>query len=297
VTAPAGRPIVVGVDGSEPARAAIALGAREARLRGRPLHLVHAFIWPLTGVYLGPSPAGPPDGGLAAAADRILAEALAQAGDADPGLAVTGEVVTGAAATVLLEQAERAEMVVLGHRGLGGFAGMLVGSVAVQVTTHSPGPVLIARAPGEPTGPVLVGVDGSPTSDRAVEFAFAEAAARDAELVAVHTWWGPVSRRAGDMLPLVYDADEVHDEGARLLAESLAGWRGRYPDVRIRRDVRRGRPDRTLVELSVDAALLVVGARGRGGFAGLRLGSVSQAVLNHARCPVAIVRHRPIGSD
>lgn len=280
-------PVLVGVDGSEQSRAAIDLGVREARLHGRPLRLVHAFVWPTLDVYIGPSPEGPPDGGLAAEADRVLAEALAYAGDGE--LTVTGEVVTGPPVPVLLDEAQRAELVVLGNRGLGGFTGLLVGSVAVQVSAHATGPVLVARGTLRQDGPVVVGVDPA-ASDEAVEFAFAEAAARGAELVVLHAWSGRLAPEDESELPLVYDASDVQNEQTRQLAESIAGVRSRYPDLDVRLRVRPGRAARALVEASASAQLVVVGARGRGGFSGLLLGSVSQALLHHAECPVAIVR-------
>jgi nucleotide-binding universal stress UspA family protein len=283
-------PVLVGVDGSDASRAAIDLGVREARLRGRPLRLVHAFVWPLLRVHLGPSPEGPPDGGLAAEADRILGEALADARSAGADLAVTGEVIDGAPAPVLLAEARHAELVVLGDRGLGGFTGLLVGSVAVQVAAHAPGPVLVARGEMPEQGPVVVGVDGSADSELAVEFAFQEAAARNAELVALHAWYGSPPRRIEDELPLIYNAEDVQAEQVRQLAEAIAKARSRFPAVTVAEVVRHGRPARTLVEAAAGAQLVVVGARGRGGFTGLLLGSVSQAVLHHAPCPVAIVR-------
>jgi nucleotide-binding universal stress UspA family protein len=286
-------PILVGVDGSGQSLAAIDLGVREARLRGRPLRLVHAFVWPLLGVYVGPSPEGPPEGGLAAEADRLLADALARAGGT--GLTVTGEVVTGPVVPVLLDQARRAELVVLGDRGLGGFTGLLVGSVAVQVAAHAPGPVLVARGTLRDDGPVVVGVDldaEGPRDDPAVEFGFAEAAALGTELLAVHAWSGRLPADTEAELPLIYEPEDVQAEQTRRLAAAIAEAHKRYPEVSVSLRVQPGRAARTLVEASGNAQLVVVGARGRGGFAGLLLGSVSQAVLHHAGCPVAIVRHR-----
>lgn len=289
-------PIVVGVDGSAPSRTATDLAIREARWHGRPLRLVHAFVWPTLGVYVGPSPEGPPDGGLAADADRLLAGELDHATTAAPDLLITGEVVTGAATPILLEEAGRAWLLVLGHRGLGGFAELLLGSVVGQVASHSPCPLLIARGDQRDTGPVVVGVDGS-ASDRAVEYGFAEAAARGAELRLLHSWHGRVPAPVEDELPLIYDAGDVEQAVMRRLSDAVAKVRERYPSVVVRQEVRRGRTARTLVEASGAAQLVVAGARGRGGFAGLLLGSVSQALLHHARCPVAIARtgvdHRP----
>jgi nucleotide-binding universal stress UspA family protein len=290
VTSSETRPVLVGVDGSGSSLAAIDLGVREARLHGRALRLVHAYVWPLLGVYLGPSPAGPPEGGLANEADRVLAAARDRARAADPDLPVTGEVVTGQPVPVLLAEAQRAAQVVLGDRGLGGFTGLLVGSVAVQVAAHAPGPVLVARGTSRTGGPVVVGVDGSPAGAAATEFAFAEAAARGADLLAVHTWFGRLPEEDEQELPLIYDAEDVQAEQARRLAGWLAPVREKFPQVQVRELVRHGRPARALTELSGTAQLVVVGARGRGGFAGLLLGSVSQAVLHHAGCPVAIIR-------
>jgi nucleotide-binding universal stress UspA family protein len=284
------RPIVVGVDGSEPGRVAVALAVRQARLHGRPLRLVHAFIWPTLGVHVGPSPEGPPEGGLAAEADRLLAEALAHARTADPDLDITGEVVAGAPVPVLLAEARHASLVVLGSRGLGGFTGLLVGSVAVQLAAHSPGPVLVARGEQRERGPVVVGVDGSPTSREALGFALGEAAVRGTELIALNTWWGRLPERTEDELPLVYDASDVEATQASMLSAAVAGQRARFPGVNVRERVRHARAAHALVTASETAQLVVVGARGRGGFSGLLLGSVSQALLHHARCPVAIVR-------
>ncbi|HEY8452355.1 MAG: universal stress protein [Micromonosporaceae bacterium] len=282
-------PIVVGVDGSDAGRAAIDLAVTEARLHRRPLRLVHAFVWPILGVYTGPSPEGPPDGGLAADAERLLAESLDHARRAGPDLTVTGEIVTGAAAPVLLDEADRAWLLVLGSRGLGGFVGLLVGSVTVQVASHVRRPLLVARGRRRDDGPVVVGVDG-PASAAAVEFAFAEAEARGAELVAVHAWYGDLPEEVEEKLPLIYDAADVTEALRARLSEWVAEARGRHPGVRAREEVRNGRPAKTLVEASREAQLVVVGARGRGGFAGLLLGSVSQALLHHAECPVAVVR-------
>lgn len=286
-------PVVVGVDGSASARAAVALGVSEARRHQRPIRLVHAFVWPIFGVPLGPAPSGPADAGLRADAERVLADAIAHASALDPQVPVSGEVVEGTAAPVLLAEAGRAAMTVVGNRGLGGFAGLLLGSVASQVAAHAPGTVLVAR--GQPTseGPVVVGVDGSDSAAAALDFAFVEADTRGADLLAITTWYGRLSAQTVDRLPLIYDASDVTAEFDRLLESALADARQRVPaaaQVPVRHEVHHGRAARTLVEASTTAQLVVVGARGGGGLAGLRLGSVSQAMLHHAECPVAIVR-------
>jgi nucleotide-binding universal stress UspA family protein len=166
----------------------------------------------------------------------------------------------------------------------------------VQVSAHADCPIVVALGDEERhAGPVVVGVDGSPLSDLAIGFAVEEAALRGAELVAVHAWNQPVSTGPGDMMPLVYDEEALRSDEERVFAESVAGWSERYPEVPVTRIVR-GRPARVLVAESETAQLVVVGALGRGGFTGLILGSVSQAVLHHSHCPLAIVRHDQ-GSD
>jgi nucleotide-binding universal stress UspA family protein len=284
-------PVVVGVDGSASSLVAVDLAAREAAARKRPLCIVHAFIWPYLNVPLDPSPYGPPEGGFRNEAKRILAAAYVRASAAAPGVEIDGELVTGDAAAVLIERSHSAALVVLGDRGLGGFTGLLVGSVAVQVAAHATGPIIVTRGTADPTAPVLLGVDGSPVNDPAVGFAFEAAALRGVPIVALHAWSHPVATGPGDMLPLAYDIADVEAEETRVLAEALAGWHEKFPDVIVHRTVVHGSPRKALIEASHHAQLAVVGSRGRGGFTGLLLGSVSQAMLHHAACPVAVVPH------
>jgi nucleotide-binding universal stress UspA family protein len=281
--------VVVGVDGSPSSLAAVDVAASRARLRRMRLRIVHAFIWPELGAPLGPSPYGPPEGGLLNDAERLLAAAVERAHRAAPDVDVDAVLVTGGAAAVLVEESREAALVVVGDRGLGGFTGLLVGSVAVQLAAHGHGPTLVVRGRPGPSGPVVLGVDGSPVASGAVVKAFEEASLRGAELVAVHAWLDPVPVQAGDVLPVLYDVAEVEAQEARLLAEALAGCRELYPEVTVREELVRASARTCLVEQSAAAQLLVVGTRGRGGFAGLLLGSVSQAALHHADCPVLVV--------
>ncbi|MEO3778945.1 universal stress protein [Micromonospora sp. B11E3] len=285
-----GAAVVVGVDGSEPARRAIRLAAAEATRRRLPLRVVHGFIWPLLRVPVGPPRDAPSGGGLRPQAERLVAQAVAEAEAAAPGVRVTGEVVDGEAAAVLVGESPTAAMIVLGDRGLGGFAALVVGSVAGQVTAYAECPVLVARGAERTDGPVVVGVDGSALSRAAVRFAADEAAVRGAPLRAVHAYRHPASAGPGDMQPLVHDPDLLRGEEDRVLAGALTGLAERYPRVPVERVVAHARPVAALTEASRAAQLLVVGARGHGEFTGLLLGSVSHAVLHHADCPVAVVR-------
>ncbi|MDV9192164.1 universal stress protein [Streptomyces sp. SR27] len=284
----AGGHVLVGVDGSESALRAVETAAQEARSHGAALSVVHAFVWPLLHVPLGPSAYGPPGGGLRQQAQDIVDTAVARARACAPEVDVTGEVIEGEPLTVLATRSRSAALAVVGSRGAGAFTGLLVGSVAVHLAAHAACPVLVVRGRERPSGPVLLAVDGSADSDAAVEFAFAEAAARGAELLAVHAWT-PTTGPA-DLTPLFHGTEEIRGEEGRVLDGALAAAVARRPGLPVERRLVRGRTRPVLLAESADAQLVVTGARGRGGFAGLLLGSVSQALLHHAECPVAVVR-------
>jgi nucleotide-binding universal stress UspA family protein len=288
-------PVVVGVDGSPAGLAAVAVAAREARMRGTGLRVVHAFFWPMMRVPLEPSSMGPPDGGLRNQADRVVEEALGHAREVAPDVVAEGTVVTGDTLPVMAEESRGAALAVVGSRGLGAFVGLLLGSTGVHLAAHGHCPVLVVRGAGDPAreGPVVAGVDGSPSGDAAIEFAFAEAAMRGSGLVAVHAWSPWKAEAPAPQDPAAPHASRAGDLAAneeRVLAEALAGRQERYPDVPVERKVLRDGPREALIEASREASLVVVGARGRGGFTGMLLGSVSQALLHHADCPVAVVR-------
>lgn len=293
-----GGPILVGVDGSDSALEAVRWAAREAERRGTGLRLVQAFGWP-AGRHLG-QPAVGVDyrETMRRLAGEQVAAAAAAVAEVSPGLVVEQVVETGYPIPVLLAGARSAQLVVVGDRGLGGVTGLLVGSVATGLVAQAACPVVVVRetsrgATGPVEGPVVVGVDGSPTSEAALAFAFDAAAARRVPLVAVHTWWDLVVDPA--MAPLL-DWEAIEGDEHQLLAERLAGWGEKYPDVRVRRVVTRDRPAHALVRQTDGAQLVVVGSRGRGGLTGLLFGSVSHAVLHRARCPVAVVRPDGAGS-
>ncbi|NKQ51796.1 universal stress protein [Amycolatopsis sp. K13G38] len=289
--------ILVGVDGSASALRAARWAAQEAARRNMPVHLFHACVLPP----LGPHTAAVTEAGIVEAlieqGHQWLREARREAWDAAPGVQVQTDLRVGAAAQELINESARARLVVLGSRGLGGFAGMLVGSVAVGVAAHGDCPVIVVRGrlpEDEPPtgGPIVVGVDGSAISDDAVEFAFEEAGLRAVPLIAVHTWLDISVAETWSTPPFDVDLDAIEADERRLLAERMAGWREKYPDVELRQEVVRDRPLRGLLAQAEGAQLIVVGSRGRGAFTGMGLGSTSQALLHHSECPVAVVRPR-----
>lgn len=283
------QPIVVGVDGSESATQAVRWAAREAARRQAPLLLVHAcstvpVVTP-PGVTL---PRSYHDAMLEQGT-QWLSDAAEAATAAAPDARVRTELPNGFAAEQLIGRSASAQLVVLGSRGLGGFTGMVVGSIAVAVVTHGHCPVVVVRgvAATDPPSelPVAVGVDGSPASDAAVRFAFDAAAARGVPVVAVHTWMDVALGVEWDAV----DWERIEAQEHPLLAERLATARERHPGVPVQRVVTQDRPARTLLEVAQHAQLVVVGSRGRGGFRGLLLGSTSQALIYHSPCPVAVV--------
>ncbi|RQX00988.1 universal stress protein [Micromonospora inaquosa] len=282
--------VVVGVDGSEPALRAVRLAATEAARQHRPLRVVHGFIWPLLRVPVSPAPDAPPGGGLRHRAEELVEAAVNEAEATAPGLSISGEIIDGEAAAVLVGESPTAALIVLGDRGLGGFSALVVGSVAVQVAAYADCPVLVARGTQRPDQPVLVAVDGSDASRRAADVAAEMAVSLGVPLVAVHAYRHPGSSGPGDMQPLVYDEAKLHREQERMLAGWLTGLTEDHRGLRLTCQATRGRPGTVLAEASRSAQLAVVGGRGRGEVTGLLLGSVSQSMLHHAHCPVMVVR-------
>ncbi|AHH96945.1 universal stress protein [Kutzneria viridogrisea] len=281
--------ILVGVDGSAHALHAVRWAAREATTRGLGLKVVHAYAVPAMQL------STVAHAQIVAEARKCLVEAVDVVRGEHPGLAVSVDLKAKAPVRALVEESAAARMVVLGSRGLGGFTGLLVGSTSVGVAATARCPLVLVRGatadtPPPGRGPVVVGVDGSPASEAALEFAYETAALHDAELVAVHTW-SDLMLAWGESIPLPesdWFAQQAHEH--RVLAERLAGWAQKYPDVVVHRVVHQDRPVRRLLAESANARLLVVGARGRGGFTGMLVGSTSQALLHHTRCPLAVVR-------
>ncbi|XVQ90021.1 universal stress protein [Microbispora siamensis] len=283
-------PIVVGVDGSTPSLQAAGWAGQEAELRGAPLRIVYATLrWPYY-VPLVPQPASwGPD--AEAAARAVLDQATVHARAGRPHLAVSAEIVDGAAAEALVAAAEGAQLIVVGNRGRGGFAELLLGSVSRYVTARAPCPVAVVRQMGEGgRDEITVGVTGHPDQEPVLEFAFREAALRHAGLRAVHAWTHPAATELGNLQPFVYGVDSVGAEEARLLAESIAGRRENFPDVTLTERVMQEHPAKALIEASAETDLVIIGAH-TGMAARLGLGATAHAVLHHAGAPVIVVRH------
>ncbi|HEX5401611.1 MAG TPA: universal stress protein [Pseudonocardiaceae bacterium] len=287
------RPIVVGIDGSDSALRAASWAADEAVRRGATVRLVNAVHVQISG-YRGAAPL-PIDYidrlklDAAVALDHARSEILARR----PELTVEVAVLVAPPVPALIDESTGAQLVVLGSRGLGGFTGILVGSTAVALVAHGHCPVAVIRGDLSADGPVVVGVDGSPVSEAALATAFEEAALRGAELVAVHTWTECASDSAyATARQFIVDWDGIERRQVQLLADQLACWRTKYPDVPVRQIVARDRPVRCLLDAAAGARLLVVGSRGHGGFTGMLLGSTSQALVYHATCPLMVVPGR-----
>ncbi len=282
----AGR-IVAGVDASESAHAAARWAAQEAVTRGRGLTLTTAVLPPTTIGGLGIPPALDFLDALHAEAIGILASLAADL----PGDDIDVVVEVASPGALLVEASSDAHMLVLGSRGTGGFTGLLLGSVGSQVAAAAECPVVVWRgAPRQDAHTVVVGIDGSPNSEAALGAAFEFASFHGFGLTVVHAWDIP----AYDLIEIPQGAvalpiAEVADDEIRLAAELLAGHRDDYPDVAVREHLVRGPAAQALIDQSVDAALLVVGTRGRGQFLSTVLGSVSNTVLHKADIPVLVV--------
>ncbi|MFG2026103.1 universal stress protein [Streptomyces sp. NPDC048825] len=287
-------PVIVGVDGSASSLEAVDVAAREAHLRGAPLRIVHAFGHAPGHLPTGGPPWSPADHGLEPMTQGVLARAEERAYGVAPGMTITRSVVAGEALQVLEIESRSASLAVVGSRGLSGFSGLLLGSTAVHLATHGRCPLMVVRGRPDPAGAVVLAVDGSKAGEAAVEFAFAEAALRKAPLVALHVWntWSERAYESpGDPLnAMVADVDQLREAEQHLLDETVTAWQKVFPQVAVERRLVRSRIRPALIDASRGAQLVVAGARGRGGFTGLLLGSVSQALLHHAHCPVTVVR-------
>ncbi|MGW5112660.1 universal stress protein [Nocardia sp. NPDC004123] len=288
--------VVVGVDGSLGSELALRWAASYAARRRRELQIVHALD--LGGVSSSGSPSGvvPPSvvDAVRARGQQLVREAEEMALRIEPGLRSATRLSVTNASRLLVELSTAAYAVVLGATGNAGTL-MHLGSTLFAVTSHAHSPVIVVRPDPDAhdtlreSGPVVVGVDGSPVSEAAIATAFAEAAERHTDLVAVHVWsdWN-FGEYLGDRGTA--DLGEVDGLEEALLTERLAGFQEKYPDVQVTRRIYVSAPADTLQGWSKHAQLVVVGNRGRGGFTGMLLGSTAHTLVQHAHCPIMVVR-------
>jgi nucleotide-binding universal stress UspA family protein len=284
--------VFVGVDGSADGDAAIRWAARDASIRSLPVTLIHVVAASPANSMMGP------DGTMTQRqedqARQIVERArriVGELGGHKPAEVHT-EVAYAAVVSALIDASKDAQMVVVGSRGRGGVGRQMLGSVAWGLIKHAHCPVAVVHDPGTAQleinhrAPVLVGIDGSPASEAATALAFDEASRRGVPLVALHAW-----SDVGVFPLLGMDWRKYRDQGQEVLGERLAGWHEQYPEVHVRRRLVCDLPARWLLDESKNAQLVVLGSRGRGGFPGMRLGSVTSRVVRSARVPVIVVPH------
>ncbi len=280
--------IVVGTDGSEPSRTAVRWAAAEARRHDAPLKILTAYTWNGPAEALS-SVAELPDV-VSRQFDQMVTAAAGEARALEPGIDVSGAAVIGDPASALLQASRTAAMLVVGNRGRGGFASLLLGSVSQQVATHANCPLVVVRGRREiPSGPIAVGVDDSASAQRALALGFDQAQRRGCGLLAVRSYPVPMPPYGTDMPLLIYDQDAASRDAADDLHAILTPWHDKYPAVRVKTLIEPGSPAKTLIDASHEAALVIVGSRGHGALVGSLLGSVGQQLIHHADCPVMIV--------
>ncbi|WP_031171695.1 universal stress protein [Streptosporangium roseum] len=281
--------IVVGVDGSAPATAALEWAADDAARKGATLKIV-CVREPWAGDFPFHAAPGLSDV-LREHCDEVLAAAAARARRRAPGIDVITDQVIGAVVERLKSESETADTLVLGSRGSGGFAGLVLGSVGMGVVGHAAGPVVIVRQAAQSVhGEIAVGYDGSAHAAAALEYAFEQARLRDARLHVVHAWHTPAfASRATAYTDLL---QETFESESHVTRQRLVLWRDKHPDVSVRESILWGHPVPALTDASRSADLVVVGSRGLGNLGSALLGSVSHGLLHRAHCPVAVVRPR-----
>jgi nucleotide-binding universal stress UspA family protein len=274
--------VLVGYDGSDEGERAVRYGVGEARLRRRPLTVCHAWDWP----YPEPPIDATMIGIARKMAEHVLEKGARIAQAHAPGLEVRTCLVKGPVAAGILHEAVDTELIVIGSHGTGASAGSSVGSAAIQLPAHARCPVVVHRR--TPPGPrrVVIGVDGSPSSEAALAFGFEEAALRGWEVEAVYGAWEPAMVETD---PELYeDVERLRRSAGARLERAVAPWRDKYAHVPASTSLVLKPPRQALLQAADQAALLVVGDRGTGGMPGLQLGSVTLAVLQHAPCSVAV---------
>lgn len=285
--------ILVCVDGSAASDAAVTWATREAIMHQLPITLLHAVSPIVVGWPVGQLYTAMPDWQKETAQHALdqARKTLSAYPDHSEPPEIHTEMVYSSIVPALIEASKDAWMIVVGSQGLGALGHLLVGSVTTGLLHHAHCPVAVIHtgedAARDSHAPVLVGIDGSPASEAATALAFDEASRRGVDLVALHAW-----SDVGVFPMLGMDWRDSEAKGQEILAERLAGWQERYPDVHVKRLIFCDKPSRWLLQESAHAQLVVVGSHGRGGFAGMLLGSVSSHIAQSAKVPVIVVRGR-----
>jgi nucleotide-binding universal stress UspA family protein len=284
--------IVVAVDDDGSADDAVDWAAAEAATRGCPLRVVHALHPPLPPDPYGVVPMIDSFAPARAAAELVLLDAVVRARSVASDIAVSTRLVLGSAGWALLREADGAQLLVVGSHGRSGLRGLLAGSVSIHVAAHASCPVVVIHPAdstnaARPAPRVVVGVDRTPCCTDAIGFAFQAARQRGITLAAVHAW---APDPPADLEGISGTTTMAEALARRAIEQELARWRDEYADVRVVTKLAPGDPAQALLAESRGAALVVVGSRGRGHVLGAVLGSVSQTVLRHAQCPIAVVR-------
>ncbi|OWM57170.1 universal stress protein [Corynebacterium diphtheriae bv. gravis] len=288
--------VVVAVDGSEASQNAARWAANTANKRGVPLRLAASYTMPQFLYAEGMVPPQELFDELQSETMDMIEAARVVAHEVAPDIKIGYVIAEGSPIDMLLDMSSDVTMIVMGSRGLGGLSGMVMGSVSAAVVSHADCPVVVVRSDNHVTetnkyGPVVVGVDGSDVSQRATEFAFEEAQARGAKLVAIHTWMDmQVQASLAGLAAAQQEWEIIEKEQTTLLKDRLQPLLERFPDVEVEMVITRDRPVRALEDCAHNAQLLVVGSHGRGGFRGMLLGSTSRALLQSAPCPMVVVR-------
>lgn len=287
--------VVVGVDGSEGSLEALRWAAHEAARREWPLHVVTCVQLPVAvevgmvgdGMFAGSSMEA-----IIKEQEAVNQRAvdLARSMAVGSKLKVTGETVLGAPAYALVSAANDNDLLVVGATSHPGRLTDMLGSVATVVAHRAKCPVVVmhgmARSDHAITR-IVVGVDGSPGSEQAIEWATDQAMRSNAELVLVHAWFYPY---VGAMTGLSEVRDAMRLDAMRTLETAMAHVRDSVPGIRCRSVISEESAAKAIIDAAIDGDLVVVGSRGRGGFRALLLGSVSRTVVQHAPCPVAVIR-------
>ncbi|WP_084343296.1 universal stress protein [Piscicoccus intestinalis] len=291
----AGR-VVAGTDGSSRSHDAVRWAAGRAQLYGVGLTIVRVLprlLIPSRAAAMRAMRSGVDlDARIHESAQRQLDEAAAVARADHPELDIETEVITGDSAGALADITETARLLVIGSTGASGVSGVLLGGTASGVLHHARGPlVVVPHSLGDPQGPVVVGLDDTPAAVDLARVAVAEAQLSERTLLAMHAW--DVDAIVGDIVTaLLTEKAAIAKQYEEMLDEIVEQARGDAP-VETESRAQTGRAERVLAEASTSASLLVVGSRGRGGFTGLLLGSVSRSLITHSACPTMLVRTTP----